>query len=61
MYVHVPSRVVVIPQTKRIQKLKKLWKIKKQLKKEEKDIFREFWERKTSEPEIDFDELFDTF
>jgi enolase len=63
MYLSVPSKVVFIKpkQTKRIQKLKKLWKIQKQLKKEEKEVFREFWERKASDSDIDFEDLFDTF
>lgn len=48
-------------ENKRTQRLKKIWKIQKQLKKEEKEIFREFWERSKSDPELDFDDLFDTF
>jgi len=48
-------------QNKRTQRLKKIWKLQKQLKKEEKELFREFWERSKSDPEVDFDDLFDTF
>ena len=48
---------------KRVQKLKKIWKIQKQMKKEEKDLFRELWEARLRpvEYDLDFDDLFDTF
>jgi len=50
-------------ENKRVQKLKKIWKIQKQLKKEEKDLFRELWEARLRpvEYDLDFDDLFDTF
>jgi len=48
---------------KRVQKLKKIWKIQKQMKKEEKALFRELWEARLRpvEYDLDFDDLFDTF
>ena len=50
-------------ENKRVQKLKKIWKIQKQMKKEEKDLFRELWEERLRpvEYDLDFDDLFDTF
>ena len=50
-------------ENKRVQKLKKIWKIQKQMKKEEKDLFRELWEARLRpvEYDLDFDDLFDTF
>ena len=50
-------------ENKRVQKLKKIWKIQKQMKKEEKDLFRELWEARLRpvEYDMDFDDLFDTF
>ena len=58
-----PPKVVVHPkETKRPQKLKKIWKIRKQVKKEEKNMLREFWELpRPIEYDLDFDDLFDTF
>jgi hypothetical protein len=53
--------IKVTKENTRTQKLKKIWKIQKQMKKEEKELFREFWERSKSDPEVDFDDLFDTF
>jgi len=48
---------------KRAQKLKKIWKIQKQMKKEEKELFRELWAERVRpvEYDLDFDDLFDTF
>lgn len=53
-------KVVVDPkETKRPQKLKKIWKIRKQAKKEEKNMLREFWELpRPIEYDLDFDDLF---
>ena len=52
-------------ENKRVQKLKKIWKIQKQMKKEEKDLFRELWEGRIVDAppgyDLDFDDLFDTF
>ena len=50
-------------ENKRVQKLKKIWKIQKQMKKEEKDLFRELWEERLRpvEYDMDFDDLFDSF
>ena len=50
-------------ENKRVQKLKKIWKIQKQMKKEEKDLFRELWEERLRpvEYDLDFDDLFDSF
>ena len=49
-------------EAKRVQKLKKIWKVQKQMKKEEKDLFRELWELpKPIQYDLDFDDLFDTF
>lgn len=45
---------------KRIQKLKKIWKLQKQMKKDEKELFRELLERPI-QYDLDFDDLFDTF
>jgi len=53
--------IKVTKENTRTQKLKKIWKLQKQLKKEEKELFREFWERSKSDPEVDFEDLFDTF
>ena len=46
-------------ENKRVQKLKKIWKIQKQMKKEEKDLFRELWEARLRpvEYDLDFDDL----
>jgi len=54
-----PAKVV----NKRAQKLKKIWKIQKQMKKEEKELFRELWEERLRpvEYDLDFDDLFDSF
>jgi len=56
-----PPKVVPPPKetNKRVQKLKKIWKIQKQTKKEEKDLLRELWE--PIRYDLDFDDLFDTF
>jgi hypothetical protein len=57
-----PPPKVQTKENKRTQRLKKIWKIKKQVKKEEKDLFRELWEvPKPIEYDLDFDDLFDTF
>ena len=58
-----PPLKVQPKENKRIQKLKKIWKIQKQMKKEEKDLFRELWEERLRpvEYDLDFDDLFDTF
>jgi hypothetical protein len=57
-----PIKVVQTKENKRAQKLKKIWKMQKQVKREEKDIFRELWEvPKPIEYDLDFDDLFDTF
>jgi len=50
-------------ETKRVQKLKKILKIQKQMKKEEKDLFRELWAERVRpvEYDLDFDDLFDSF
>jgi hypothetical protein len=50
-------------ENKRVQKLKKIWKIQKQMKKEEKELFRELWEERLRpvEYDLDFDDLFDSF
>jgi len=50
-------------ENKRTQRLKKIWKLQKQMKKEEKDLFRELWEERLRpvEYDLDFDDLFDTF
>jgi hypothetical protein len=59
----VPVKVVQTRENKRVQKLKKIWKMQKQMKKEEKDLFRELWEARLRpvEYDLDFDDLFDTF
>jgi hypothetical protein len=57
-------QVPPVKKDKRVQKLKKIWKIQKQMKKEEKDLFRELWEARTNDApryDLDFDDLFDTF
>ena len=58
-----PLRIQPKENNKRVQKLKKIWKIQKQMKKEEKDLFRELWEERLRpvEYDMDFDDLFDTF
>ena len=58
-----PVRIQPKENNKRVQKLKKIWKIQKQMKKEEKDLFRELWEERLRpvEYDLDFDDLFDTF
>ena len=58
-----PLKVQPKENNKRVQKLKKIWKIQKQMKKEEKDLFRELWEARLRpvEYDLDFDDLFDTF
>ena len=58
-----PPLKVQPKEDKRVQKLKKIWKIQKQMKKEEKDLFRELWEERLRpvEYDLDFDDLFDTF
>ena len=58
-----PPLKVQPKENKRVQKLKKIWKIQKQMKKEEKDLFRELWEARLRpvEYDLDFDDLFDTF
>jgi len=60
-----PPKVVQIKEKKRAQKLKKIWKVQKQMKKDEKDLFRELWEGRVvdvpREYDLDFDDLFDTF
>ena len=58
-----PPLKVQPKENKRVQKLKKIWKIQKQMKKEEKDLFRELWEERLRpvEYDMDFDDLFDTF
>jgi len=58
-----PLRIQPKENNKRVQKLKKIWKIQKQMKKEEKDLFRELWEARLRpvEYDLDFDDLFDTF
>ena len=63
MCVRPPVRIQPKENNKRVQKLKKIWKIQKQLKKEEKDLFRELWEARLRpvEYDLDFDDLFDTF
>jgi hypothetical protein len=52
-------------ENKRVQKLKKIWKMQKQMKKEEKDLFRELWEGRIVDAppgyDLDFDDLFDSF
>ena len=59
----VPVKVVQPRENKRVQKLKKIWKMQKQMKKEEKDLFRELWEERLRpvEYDLDFDDLFDSF
>ena len=63
MCVRPPVRIQPKENNKRVQKLKKIWKIQKQMKKEEKDLFRELWEARLRpvEYDLDFDDLFDTF
>jgi hypothetical protein len=57
-----PQKVVTqTKENKRTQKLRKIWKIQKQLKKEEKKLIKEFWERGTDDGPIEFDDIFDTF
>jgi hypothetical protein len=58
-----PPLKVQPKENKRVQKLKKIWKIQKQMKKEEKDLFRELWEERLRpvEYDMDFDDLFDSF
>jgi hypothetical protein len=58
-----PPLKVQPKENKRVQKLKKIWKIQKQMKKEEKDLFREIWEERLRpvEYDMDFDDLFDSF
>ena len=58
-----PPLKVQPKENKRVQKLKKIWKIQKQMKKEEKDLFRELWEERLRpvEYDLDFDDLFDSF
>ena len=58
-----PLKVQPKENNKRVQKLKKIWKIQKQMKKEEKALFRELWEARLRpvEYDLDFDDLFDTF
>ena len=60
----VPPPPKVQKEKTRVQRLKKIWKIQKQMKKEEKDLFRELWEGRIVDPpryDLDFDDLFDTF
>jgi len=61
----VPPKVVQTRENKRVQKLKKIWKMQKQMKKEEKDLFRELWEGRIYDAppgyDLDFDDLFDSF
>ena len=59
----VPSPPKVQNVKTRTQRLKKIWKIQKQMKKEEKDLFRELWAERIRpvEYDLDFDDLFDTF
>jgi hypothetical protein len=59
----VPPPPKVPKEKTRTQRLKKIWKIQKQMKKEEKDLFRELWEGRIRpvEYDLDFDDLFDTF
>ena len=54
-----PVRIQPKENNKRVQKLKKIWKIQKQMKKEEKDLFRELWEARLRpvEYDLDFDDL----
>ena len=60
-----PVRIQPKENNKRVQKLKKIWKIQKQMKKEEKDLFRELWAGRIVDAppgyDLDFDDLFDTF
>ena len=58
-----PPLKVQPKENRRVQKLKKIWKIQKQMKKEEKDLFRELWEERLRpvEYDMDFDDLFDSF
>ena len=58
-----PPPKVQIKENKRTQRLKKIWKIQKQMKKEEKDLFRELWAERIRpvEYDLDFDDLFDSF
>ena len=58
-----PPLKVQPKENRRVQKLKKIWKIQKQMKKEEKDLFRELWEERLRpvEYDLDFDDLFDSF
>jgi len=60
-----PPPKVQTKENKRTQRLKKIWKLQKQMKKEEKELFRELWEERiVDEPpgyDLDFDDLFDTF
>ena len=59
MCVRPPVRIQPKENNKRVQKLKKIWKIQKQMKKEEKDLFRELWEARLRpvEYDLDFDDL----
>jgi len=59
----VPPPPKVPKEKTRTQRLKKIWKIQKQMKKEEKDLFRELWAERLRpvEYDLDFDDLFDTF
>jgi len=60
----VPPPPKVPKEKTRTQRLKKIWKIQKQMKKEEKDLFRELWAGRPPRPveyDLDFDDLFDTF
>ena len=60
----VPPPPKVPKEKTRTQRLKKIWKIQKQMKKEEKDLFRDLWAERPPRPveyDLDFDDLFDTF
>jgi len=61
----VPPPPKVPKEKTRTQRLKKIWKIQKQMKKEEKNLFRELWEGRIVDAppgyDLDFDDLFDSF
>jgi hypothetical protein len=52
-------------EAKRIQKLKKIWKVQKQIKKEEKKLVKDFWQGSIYDApldyDLDFEDLFDSF
>lgn len=60
-----PPPKIQSKENKRTQRLKKIWKIQKQLKKEEKNLFRELWEGCVVDApqkyDFDFEDIFDTF